>query len=216
MPIYINRFDRLILFIITSIFPLCDWRLVKSQMLQESAANAHAVSPVGARGLLQLMPGTASELGLKADDVFDIELNLDAGVRYLRIQYQHFPEIPSHNEKLRFALAAYNGGRGYVNRAMELSYEDEGKAEMPPGHKGATPGDWQTWDFTKDYLKSPDCLVNGRRPDWRQMIDYVEKIWAGYQRLSCTFCEGFGEVEVPQVEDRKGGNYVMGLCPECG
>lgn len=185
MPIYRNRFDSLIKFLAESTFPECDWRLIKAQMLQESGANPHAVSPVGARGLLQLMPATAQELGLKDGEVFDIEQNLMAGIRYLRIQYTHFPEIPSHDEKLKFSLAAYNGGRGYVNKAMELAYEAQVGAEMPRGHKGALPGKWQTWDFTKDYLKSPDCLVNGRRPDWKQMTDYVEKIWANYTRLRC-------------------------------
>jgi len=83
---------------------------------------------------------------------------------------------------LKFALAAYNGGRGYVNKAMELAYESNIGAVMPKGHKGAFHGEWQTWDFTSEFLKSSSCLVNARRPDWKQMLDYVFLIWASYQK----------------------------------
>lgn len=192
--IYRDRFDSLIQFITIAIFPACDWRLVKAQMIQESGANANAVSPVGARGLMQLMPATARELGYDPDELFNPEQNLQAGVKYLRIQYTHLPEIRTHDERLKFALAAYNGGRGYVNKALELAYEAEFKAAMPPGHRGSMHGRWQTWDYTFPFLKSPDCLVNGRRPDWSQMVSYVEKIWARYRLIG-----GRGSVGKPEA-----------------
>ena len=59
-----------------------DADFIASVIAAESANNPHAVSPKGAQGLMQLMPGTASKLGVK--DSFDPAANVDGGVRYLR------------------------------------------------------------------------------------------------------------------------------------
>jgi hypothetical protein len=84
-----------------------DPKLLHALVIIESAYNVRAVSPVGARGLTQLMPGTATELGVR--DVFNTEQNLRAGARYLAIQIGRFSDI-------RLALAAYNAGPNRVAR----------------------------------------------------------------------------------------------------
>jgi hypothetical protein len=84
-----------------------DPKLLHALVIIESAYNTRAVSPVGARGLTQLMPGTAAELGVR--DVFNTEQNLRAGARYLAIQIGRFSDI-------RLALAAYNAGPNRVAR----------------------------------------------------------------------------------------------------
>ena len=66
----------------------------------ESGWNAAAVSPKGATGLAQLMPGTAALLGVAIDDP---RQNLEGGARYLRMMYDRFGDW-------RLALAAYNAG----------------------------------------------------------------------------------------------------------
>ena len=76
--------------------------LVNSVIHAESGFNAHAVSPKGARGLMQLMPGTASHLGV--NDVFDPQANVTGGSRYLRELLERY------NFDLVKALAAYNAG----------------------------------------------------------------------------------------------------------
>jgi soluble lytic murein transglycosylase-like protein len=76
--------------------------LVNSVIHAESGFNAHAVSPKGARGLMQLMPGTASQLGV--NDAFDPQANVTGGSRYLRELLERY------NFDLVKALAAYNAG----------------------------------------------------------------------------------------------------------
>lgn len=76
--------------------------LVNSVIHAESGFNARAVSPKGARGLMQLMPGTANQLGV--NDVFDPEANVTGGSRYLRELLERY------NFDLVKALAAYNAG----------------------------------------------------------------------------------------------------------
>jgi len=75
--------------------------LLEAVVWQESRWNTRAVSPAGARGLAQLMPGTARQLGV---DIHHPEANLEGGVRYLRMQLDAF------DGDVEKALAAYNAG----------------------------------------------------------------------------------------------------------
>jgi soluble lytic murein transglycosylase-like protein len=81
--------------------------LVRSVMAAESGFEPLAISPKGAIGLMQLMPGTAWVLGA---DPHDPAQNVDAGTRYLR------DLLEKYNYGLRHALAAYNAGPGAVDK----------------------------------------------------------------------------------------------------
>jgi hypothetical protein len=178
-----DRWDSLIRYWVEKIWPDVDWRLIKAQAMVESNMDPKAVSPAGARGLLQLMPRTDLEIDGELDGT-DVEGNLKDGITYLREQYLHFPEIPDEIERFWFALAAYNGGRGYVNKAIGLAYEQEFGEPTPHSLERARRGRWQRWDFTEGFLKSDLCRINGKKPDHRQILDYVEKVSMMWQELT--------------------------------
>lgn len=82
--------------------------LLASVVQAESGGNAHAVSRTGARGLMQLMPGTAAQLNVQ--DSFDPASNVNGGSTYLD------QLLTRYHENLALALAAYNAGPAAVDR----------------------------------------------------------------------------------------------------
>jgi len=82
--------------------------LVKAVIRAESGGNPRALSRCGARGLMQLMPATAAEMGI--DDIFDPDQNIAGGTQYLAKMLELF-----RGDK-RLALAAYNAGPGAVKK----------------------------------------------------------------------------------------------------
>ena len=85
-----------------------DYALIKAVIKAESDFNHTAVSRKGARGLMQLMPGTASIYGV--DDSFDPWSNIEGGVRHLKYL------LGQYNGNLPLTLAAYNAGEGAVQK----------------------------------------------------------------------------------------------------
>lgn len=82
--------------------------LIYSVMHQESSFKSRAISPKGARGLMQLMPGTAARFGVT--NIFDPQQNIEGGSRYIKFLLDRF------DGDLSLALAGYNAGEGAVEK----------------------------------------------------------------------------------------------------
>lgn len=88
-----------------------DQELIQALIAVESSFNTLAISPKGARGLMQLMPATAKRYGMKNEQELHVpSKNIDMGVRHLK------DLLNLHNGQVILAIAAYNAGQGAVSK----------------------------------------------------------------------------------------------------
>jgi membrane-bound lytic murein transglycosylase F len=146
------------------------WTLICSQMFQESSFRPDAESWAGAQGLMQLMPATAREVGVR--DPFDPGENIRGGVSYLKKQYVRPAGELEVLNRTCFALASYNGGYGHLIDARKLAEQ-----------LGRDPNVWlDNVDQAYALLSEPDYARRARYGYCRsdEIINYVRKIMARY------------------------------------
>jgi soluble lytic murein transglycosylase-like protein len=148
-----------------------DWHLIVAQIYQESHLNPKAKSRAGAKGMMQILPGTARSLGVK--DIYNAVENINAGVRHLKTLYDHYESIPGYDRML-LALAAYNAGRGHVEDARRLAVK-----------KNLNPDSWESLaktlpllKYRKYYEKSKYGYCRGTEP-----VNYTKRIMQYYDVL---------------------------------
>src|SRR5688572_17585643 len=151
-----------------------DWRLLASQMYQESRFKPDAKSWAGAQGLLQLMPGTARQVGVR--DAFDPEENVAGAVRYIKWLNEFWDErIEDEGERLKFILASYNTGAGHVEDAQRLTQKHGGDP--------LAWGDVSYWLLQKSTQKyANDEVVKFGFCRGLEPVNYVEHILHRYER----------------------------------
>jgi membrane-bound lytic murein transglycosylase F len=98
-----------------------DWRLLAALAFHESRFIASEESWAGAAGIMQLMPHTAANFGLDKDTKFNAEMNIEAGVQYIKSLNLAFRQVENSEERIKFILAAYNSGPAHVLDAMALT-----------------------------------------------------------------------------------------------
>jgi len=96
-----------------------NWYFLAAQSFQESRFQANLVNPIGATGLMQVMPGTAKDLGVS--DLTHPENGIRAGVQYMAQLRDRFDDGLSPTDRLCFTLASYNAGYGHVQDARILA-----------------------------------------------------------------------------------------------
>lgn len=99
-----------------------NWKFIAALIHQESRFRPTVVSPVGAYGLMQLMPSVAKTYKINFKKLSSPDLNIATGTKYFRWIYNHFDKPGFTDEdKLKFSLAAYNAGIGHVFDARALA-----------------------------------------------------------------------------------------------
>lgn len=157
-----------------------DWRLLAAQCYQESCFDPKAYSWAGACGLMQIMPSTATEIGLPASKVYDPEENIYAAVRYIIKLNSRFQDIRNPQERQLFVLGSYNGGSFHIRDAMALAR----KYGRDPYH----------WDDVAEFvlkLSTPqfynDPVVKYGYMRGQETADYVRRIrdrWSQYSGVA--------------------------------
>jgi len=104
-----------------------DWKLLAAISYQESHWNPQAVSPTGVRGLMMLTRVTADSLGIA--DRMDAEQSIRGGALYLSHMMQRVPDSIPDDEKIWFALAAYNMGFAHMLDARTLTASQQGNPD---------------------------------------------------------------------------------------
>ncbi|HKS04935.1 MAG TPA: transglycosylase SLT domain-containing protein [Gemmatimonadaceae bacterium] len=144
-----------------------DWRRFKAQAMAESQLNPGAVSPVGARGLMQLMPSTFAAISSKRPEfasIDDPEWNIAAGIMHDRHLWKEWSKSIGEPNRPAFMYASYNAGQTTITRASELAR----KAQL----------DHTAWESI--------AQVAPTVPRWRyrETLGYVTKIDTLYKKLS--------------------------------
>jgi len=98
-----------------------DWLLIAAQGYQESRLDQNKRSPVGAVGVMQVMPETAKDANVNIPDIYNTENNIHAGIKYLKHLHDNYfndPDI-SQLDRMLFSFAAYNAGPGNIARTRK-------------------------------------------------------------------------------------------------
>ena len=180
-----------------------DWRLMAAQCYQESTFDPKAVSFAGAKGLMQIMPGTADHLGVPRDKLYDPETNIAAAAKLIKELQQAFSDIREQYERTNFVLASYNGGSHHIRDAMALASRD---GKNP--HHWAEVAPYVLKLATPQYYNDPIVKYGYMRGS--ETVDYVEKIrgrHASYQGVKAPHI-GFHPSQ-PRKADKRKNKYDL-------
>ena len=180
-----------------------DWRLLAAQCYQESTFDPKAVSFAGAKGLMQIMPGTADHLGVSRSRLYEPEANIAAATKYIAELQRTFADIGDHYERTNFVLASYNGGAHHIRDAMALAKRD-GKNN----HRWGEVAPYVLKLAQPKYYNDP--LVKYGYMRGSETVDYVSKIsqrFAGYQGVKSPHM-GF-HVSKPRKADQRKKKYDL-------
>jgi len=100
-----------------------DWLMLASFAFQESGFDQSVRSPVGAIGVMQVMPATAADRAVGIADIHELENNIHAGTKYLDVLRDHYfsDEALDPTERMLFTMAGYNAGPNRINRLRRVA-----------------------------------------------------------------------------------------------
>ena len=156
-----------------------DWRLMAAQAYQESTFDPQAVSHMGAMGLMQLMPGTARDVGISQSEVFEPASNVRGATKLINQLNTHYSFIADADERINFILGAYNAGPGHLDDARALAKKYGKNPDVWLGNVDA----FVLRMSESDYYNQPEVKHGYFRGS--ETYDYVNSIrtrWGEYKK----------------------------------
>lgn len=167
-----------------------DWRLLASIIYQESKFKPTSESWVGAQGLMQIMPATAKELGIR--DTTNPQQSVRGGTAYLDQIYNKFDNVEDSIQRLKFTLASYNSGLGHVRDAQRLAdYNELDRYQWDENVEKMILELSKPKNYNRDFIRYG--YVRGREP-----FNYVRQIFSRYEHYK-RFIDQKGEAKEKQV-----------------
>lgn len=147
------------------------WQLLAAISWVESRFNPNVVSWAGAQGIMQIMPSTARGYGFDTSKLRDPEVSVKAAVRELAELEKYFTKrVPNHQERLRFMLAAYNGGIAHIIDAINLAAKHGKNPQVWYGNVEEA----LKWKSNEHYYNDPVCRYGYFRST--ETVNYVHKV----------------------------------------
>lgn len=155
-----------------------DWRLIAAQGYAESHFDSTQVSWAGARGIMQIMPGTARAFGLSADEIAHNDKNISTAIKIISNLDKSLSQyVSDKNERMKFVVAAYNSGIAHIYDAIALANKhglDSGRWE-----NGASQA--LMMKMNPEYYNDPVCKYGYFRG--RQTCEYVKSVFEIYNQI---------------------------------
>ena len=169
-----------------------DWTLIAAIAFTESRFDSTAVSQVGAQGVMQVMPETLRGFGIPDSLHTDNRTNIMTAARLLQSLEKQFRPIKSTEERIKFQLASYNAGFGYIHDAMRLArkhgydrYKWEANVDSFLIHLGKP-----------EYYTDTLCR-NGQFNGWQETLSFVKKVhrhWHRFQSIQQSYSDSIREL----------------------
>lgn len=154
-----------------------DWYLLAAIAYQESRFKSDLSSWAGATGLMGLMPRTAKSFGISGDELKDPELSVMVGANLIKRLNSIFTKIKDPQQKVKFVLAAYNGGNGHISDAQALArkygedpYRWDGNVEKYVALKSKP-----------EYYNDPVCKSGYLRS--QEVLAYVDNVMSNWYKF---------------------------------
>lgn len=155
-----------------------DWMLIAAVAYTESHFDSTAISHVGARGVMQMMPRTLNELEVPDSLHTDNRHNIHASARYIKSLFYIFRGVKNYDERINFVLASYNAGYGHIRDAMRLARKHGYNRHVWKGNVDS----FLIKKSLPEYYNDSICR-NGEFKDWRQTLSFVNKVKRNWERF---------------------------------
>ncbi|MCC8071385.1 MAG: transporter substrate-binding domain-containing protein [Bacteroidales bacterium] len=155
-----------------------DWRLLAAQGFAESRFDSTQVSWAGARGIMQIMPGTARAHGLSMEYVSHNEPSIATAAKIIASLDRSFASrVPDRQERMKFIVAAYNSGMAHILDAIALAE----KYGLDPQRWDGNVAQALLMKSKPEYYNDPVCRYGYFRG--RQTTEYVRTVFGYYDLI---------------------------------